>query len=182
MSLSEFVNQVFEFHFTYLQLLYNGSVVYETDVIRELRGTINNRVKLDYDKDRFQRKQISLMYGILTSFNKGKFRDEAFCKDRTFLVLKAMQIIDYFELTNKINFTLEIDESEYDRMVTNGLENAKLKKDVIDELNHRAADYSNRLENNKVKLYNKDNLAVAELSFKKQLLLDTVIKVLAQDR
>lgn len=180
MSLDEFTEQVFEFHFTYLQLLYNESAVYETDVIRDLRATLNQQVKLEYDKDRFQRKLISLIYGILTAFNKGKFRDEAFCRDRTFLVLKAMQVVDYFELTGKINLTCEIDETQYAKMITNGLVNGEIKAEVLNELNHRAADYSKRLEDNKVKLYNKENLPVHVLELKYKLMLDTVKRVLEQ--
>lgn len=179
MSLNEFIEQVFEFNFTYLQMLYNSSSIYETNDIKQLRNLVNSEVKSEYNKDRFLRKHISLMYGVLNDFNKGKFRDDAFCRDRVFLVLKAMKTVDIFVDTLQIDVVSPLDEKEYNEFVRHGLESGKLKYGVLGELNHRTAEYSTRLEKKNIALIDKDELKVYKLETKYRFMkniLDNIIK------
>lgn len=181
MSLNEFMEQVLEFNFTYLQLLYNGASIYEDVVIKQLRDFINCETREGYNKDRFIRKQVSLMYGVLGDFNKGKFRDIPYIKDRVFLVLRAMKLVDDFTTTGEIDLTSKIKYNEYNDMVTHGIKDDKLKFSVLGELNHRTAQYSSKFDVENIRFIDKEELRLYKLKSKYELMSTKVQNILNKE-
>ena len=178
MSLDNFVEKLFEFNFTYLQMLYNESSLYESDVIKALRENINTELKTEYCKQRFIHKNVALLYGVLNDFNKGKFRDDAFCRDRVFLVLKAMQVIDFFVEHNEVIMTNKICDKDYNTLVSHGLLDGKLKYGVLGELNHRAHIYGNKFDTSMAKNTGVDEYRVNALEFKYKIMENVISNIL----
>ena len=174
MSLDDFVAKLFQFNFTYLQMLYNNSSLYESEAIKELRENINAELKTEYCKQRFIHKNVSLMYGVLSDFNKGKFRDDAFCRDRVFLVLKAMQVVDLFVKSGEVRMTDKICDKDYSELITHGLLNGKLKYSVLGELNSRTHEYGNKFDTSLAKSVSVDEYRVKALEFKYTLMENVI--------
>lgn len=180
MSLNEFIEQVLEFNFTYLQLLYNNSTIYESDDVKNFRNKVNELIKDEYNYNRFIRKQVSLMYGVLSDFNNGKFRDVPYIKDRVFLVTRVMKLVDDFVNTSKISLDTNIDLVEYNKMVRNGVIDGKLKYIVLGELNSRTANYSARYNVENIRFIDKDELRCYKIKAKYDIMRSTTDKILKE--
>lgn len=116
-SFNYFVEQVLEFNFTYLQMLYTDGIVYETGDFAHLRELINQTVETNEDERfRLSCKLKSVLWGVYSGIIKHTDLEPNKMCNRMFLVLKTYQVLRTVANEHRLVINDTLDIQAYIRM------------------------------------------------------------------
>ena len=114
MSVNYFVDQLLEFNFTYLQVLYCGEVLYATDEYWKIGTKINGVLSLR--KNDAISKTVALCHGVSSDIHKKGYKEKQL-QDRLFLLFKALCIVDTFMINGEWKIDKSLDINKYNEVV-----------------------------------------------------------------
>ena len=177
-SFNYFVEQVLEFNFTYLQMLYTDGIIYETEDFKHLRELVSNDIETN-ERERFRLacKMKSLLYGVYSGIIKHEdLEPEKMC-NRMFLVLKAYQVISCISNENKLIIDSSLDMKAYNRMKEDIFADENAGVQAKAELGTYNNDYS---EFNNSKELVKEDIRLVKIGLKFKAMFKLVDRLLGE--
>ena len=114
MSINYFVEQLLEFNFTHLQILYCGEVLYATDDYWKIGSRISGTVHLR--KNDTINKLVSMCHGVSSDIHKKGYKDKQL-EDRMFLMFKALCTLDNLIKNHEWKLDKTLDINKYTSVV-----------------------------------------------------------------
>ena len=97
-SLTDFVNQLFEFNFAYTQMLFNCGHLFKTDEFTNLINSILIQIKYCKKLHNYAYYKCSATaYGVFQDVLKQKFKDADVLENRLFMIYKLYETMKYLE-------------------------------------------------------------------------------------
>lgn len=171
-SLNYFIEKLLEFNFTFLQLVEDKAVIWETEefhnIIEMFKDTISS--KQNFEVMRYST-LVSIAISIYNDIKTGKIKDENSCNNRLFLLYIVCEACVNIIVTNKFSLNNIFDKARYDRVKNQYTSNKdmSLLNNVINEI-----------KTNKLNLEERDKSyeRLCRLTLKYELMLDITKRIL----
>lgn len=172
-SLNYFIEKLLEFNFTFLQLVEDKAIIWETEEFHNIIELFkyNTNFKQSFKEMKYST-LTSIAIGIYNDIKAGKIKDENSCKNRLFLLYIVCEACNNIALTGKYSLCNIFNKIRYDR-VKNQYANDKdmsILKDVIEGIKKNPLNNDNR---------DKSYERLCRLELKYEIMHNLVISILS---